>query len=1018
MSNRSLRHIGRNPDGRTASTGWQELSDVIKYGDICFQAERYADALEAYKKALAEESTSNLPAEMLARLHYRVAACLVERGQYLEAEKHLDISRKSLPRHLDRLTLARIYSARGRIKWATGKYDRARRHLVWAQKILRGSDAHLELGDIENRLGQVHLRMGDPASARECFLSALATFRRVEHRPGEALTLNNLALLHKNQCDFREAVRYLCMARDLCESYGYRKRLVGIHLNLGIVHFKMGKWQLCEENLHRAMRLGMEMGTQQTVNCVQLAMANLHLRRQRFDDARSEYNKVLEQSQEAGYKRENLLAREFLAELELFQGNDEAASELLQSCLPEALEIAPSGDLISELERRLAEVFLVQGRLDDALHLGIQSAEHADACGDRYEAAIVGRTIGLAQIRRGDLAAGQGTVEESIQALAEIGDSFQEGLTHLEYGRCLTNLALAKDSLPEWEDGAVTHLQRAYGIFVDLDVPNLAAWSAYERARLETGRQRLDEAETFKARARQALVSHPSPRLTQELDALEHRLKSLVHERWSAGGDVLSSLQEIKRLFQGQKSEDPKLALDELMRLAVSRSRSSRGCLARMEDGSAKVQCAYGWDNADAQSLLDGLNGTLSGVLEGTDPVWEPDTQAHSEYSALAPFSVATHVILPFSVPGEPPGFLYVDKVVDVNQTPYSQGELQLLAVLANLTALSAVELKNQALVKENQALRNKIAGYSKFVTVHAELLELLRMLNKIASSQINVLIQGETGTGKSLLASMVHGDSDRAEHPFVQINCAAVPESLLESELFGHVKGAFTGANYTKPGLFQEADKGTVFLDEVDKTSLAFQAKLLQVLDTQEIRPVGALKSIKVDARVICATNTNLSERIREGKFLEDLFYRLNDFILNVPPLRDRPEDIPVLIDHFMNEFSTQYDRPGIRLSGPVHRTLLDQSWPGNVRELEKTIRRLVVLSEPNSVIEADLLPTDLEVATTQSDSSLWEEVARTEKRMISQAMKSANGNKSKAARILKISYPSMLKKLKEYSL
>jgi transcriptional regulator with PAS, ATPase and Fis domain len=291
-----------------------------------------------------------------------------------------------------------------------------------------------------------------------------------------------------------------------------------------------------------------------------------------------------------------------------------------------------------------------------------------------------------------------------------------------------------------------------------------------------------------------------------------------------------------------------------------------------------------------------------------------------------------------------------------------------------------------------------------------------------VAQSPVSILITGETGTGKGLLAQVIHQASGRREKPFVQINCAALPEPLLESELFGHVKGAFTGASYNKIGLFKEAEQGTLFLDEVDKTSLAVQAKLLHVMDSKEVRPVGSVKTIQVDTRVVCATNTDLREKIQSGEFLEDLYYRLNDFVVSVPPLRDRREDIPPLIDYFLKRFSSQYERPEVRLTAEVRRILLELPWRGNVRELEKTIRRLVVLADEDLPVGTELLPAEIQTPETAPGlppgTTLRQEVARTERRVIAESLRTNGWNKAKVSRTLKISYPCLLKKIKEHGL
>jgi transcriptional regulator with PAS, ATPase and Fis domain len=300
-------------------------------------------------------------------------------------------------------------------------------------------------------------------------------------------------------------------------------------------------------------------------------------------------------------------------------------------------------------------------------------------------------------------------------------------------------------------------------------------------------------------------------------------------------------------------------------------------------------------------------------------------------------------------------------------------------------------------------------------------MLGILRLAQKIADSSASILIEGETGTGKGLLAAEIHQASHRRKRSFVQVNCAALPEQLLESELFGHVVGAFTGAVREKIGLFKEAEGGTIFLDEVDKTTSAVQAKLLHVLDKKEIRPVGSTKWVTVDTRVVCATNVDLRDWIKQGKFLEDLYYRLNDFSIRVPALRERREDIPLLVNHFLQKYAAQYGKPTPALTSAVLQTLIDASWRGNVRELEKTVKRMVVLVDDGAAIDVDLLPPELVASPGDNGNgkrTLRAEVERTERRVIGDALRNAGWNKARVARELKISYPSLLKKIREFGL
>ncbi len=288
-------------------------------------------------------------------------------------------------------------------------------------------------------------------------------------------------------------------------------------------------------------------------------------------------------------------------------------------------------------------------------------------------------------------------------------------------------------------------------------------------------------------------------------------------------------------------------------------------------------------------------------------------------------------VCVPLNFPSQSLGLVYVDRLNDNLLGAFKQRDLNLLAVLANTAAVAIVEAQRSHLIRENRELRDKLKprpGMERIVTQSREMTNILSLLGKVGDSSATVLFMGETGTGKGLLAQVVHEISNRRDNPFVQVNCAALPEQLLESELFGYVHGAFTGATRDKAGLFEEAEGGTIFLDEIEKVRESVQAKLLHVLDCSEIRPVGATRSKKVNARVICATGCDLRERIKDGRFLEDLYYRLNDITVRVPTLRERREDIPVLAQHFLEHYGRQMERDVRGLTPEVLRVFLDYEW------------------------------------------------------------------------------------------
>jgi two-component system response regulator AtoC len=328
---------------------------------------------------------------------------------------------------------------------------------------------------------------------------------------------------------------------------------------------------------------------------------------------------------------------------------------------------------------------------------------------------------------------------------------------------------------------------------------------------------------------------------------------------------------------------------------------------------------------------------------------------------------------------------------------------------------------ERRRLRRENLYLRKKLGsgkGFEEIVFASEKTKEVLDFAKRVSEYKTTVLITGESGTGKELIARAIHSSGPRRDRVFVAINCAAIPESLLESELFGYVKGAFSGANHPKRGLFEEAHGGTLFLDEIGEFPIHLQTKLLRILQDEEIRRLGDTKTVKVDVRIIAATSRDLSRDVKRGSFREDLFYRLNILHIHIPPLRERKDDIPCLVEYFIGKYNEKLNRSIKGVSPKVMSELLDYPWYGNVRELENVIERAIILSDSDLITRVDLgIRENATRETTPSDSlSLEEAWARLEKAYIEKALSQTGGNRTQAARLLGLSRRSLLYKLKRY--
>jgi len=348
-------------------------------------------------------------------------------------------------------------------------------------------------------------------------------------------------------------------------------------------------------------------------------------------------------------------------------------------------------------------------------------------------------------------------------------------------------------------------------------------------------------------------------------------------------------------------------------------------------------------------------------------------------------------------------------------------------------TVLEKGRLKDE--VKNLKSELKSHNQYTQFIGDSPKMIQVKSIIEQVADSELTVLIRGESGTGKEIVARMLHNLSNRADEPFTKVNCAAIPRDLLEAELFGYEKGAFTGAHKTKLGRFEVANKGSIFLDEIGDMPLELQSKLLQVLEQQEFVRVGGINNINVDVRIICATNKNLEEAIKKQLFRDDLFYRLNEITIYLPPVRQRLEDIPLLVNHFLERYSQLYNKEYYALSPETISKLMRFSWPGNVRQLENMVKQVVVRGDEsiiddlilnntagsahNTVDEKPESEAEVELANSYSlKKRVGAAVAKEEIKIIGSVLNKTNWNRRKAADLLEISYRSLLYKIKEYNL
>ncbi len=507
-----------------------------------------------------------------------------------------------------------------------------------------------------------------------------------------------------------------------------------------------------------------------------------------------------------------------------------------------------------------------------------------------------------------------------------------------------------------------------------------------------------------------------------------------------AGGECyglkeLMLLSEVsQRLIKSRELEND---LSSILELVVKHINAERSFLSIFNRTNSKIyiESAYGYSTAQkARGKYDLGEGIIGRVVELAKPV------VIDKISKSNLFLNRTKQEL-FSKDGEELSFICVPIIEEAKVTgtlslvrTYNPNisnteDFNLLSIIGSLISREVSSrqerMEEMALLRQkNKELQDKLTDdHHRPVNVignSGKMRDVYTLVNMVAETNSTVLIRGESGIGKELIADAIHYTSKRAKNNFVKVNCSALPDSLIESELFGHEKGAFTGADSRRKGRFELADGGTIFLDEIGDIPLSTQVKILRILQQREFERLGGTETIKVDVRIVCATNRNLEDMIEKGEFREDLFYRINVFPLYIPSLRERRDDIPLLVDHFIEKFNKGNSAGIKRITTSALNMLMIYSWPGNIRELENCIERACILSTDN-VIHAYNLPPSLQTAdssNTQSKGGMMYTVEQVEKQLIREALTSTKGNIAKAAEVLKVTERMLGTRVKKYDI
>jgi Nif-specific regulatory protein len=928
-------------------------------------------AVELHQRALQLSDRAGLPGEHAAVLvdlawHHRVKCeyeksipCLERAISALEDEP---LSRE----------MGNALSCLGGVHCALGDYPQAFRNLSKALDIFQ------KLGEIQSAaeccitLGLVLRSQGRPVQALEYSRQALAALESISDPYRSSILQNNLSLTYMDLNRWDQALECVSRSVELKKQIADSKGLGLSHNNAGLVYLRKGIFTKSFEHFATALQFFQEIRDRSGVALVYYNLADLHRCREEWRKACHYLQRSLGIAGELG--EESRVADCLLLSGKIaMERSDLRSSERTLSRASELFEKSKNKLGGAEAQLALGELALRSGNLPVAEeHLG-EARTLPGSTNNRWFEGRFKQVYSLLLKIKGEQENRLKHLLESSKIFRDLGARYELGRTYLELGKIKLETGRAKEGKALLRE----------------------AWNVFQKSGVEGKRK--------------------------EVEVLLDQMK----EMQQVEGERIQTFYRLAELLNSIWDTDE--LLSKALELVMELMNAERGAiiLHSEKDKTFELKISRGLEPETSEDAIAISQRVLSDVIESDSPLIVENAVSNPQFAASK--SVVMHNILSIlCVPLKTGNRLIGTVYLDHRSLPavFSSEDVDFLKAFASLVA-TAIE-KSELYVQANEEIFllkevfHKTYQYPQIIGNSPKMQEIFNLVEKVANSKTGVLISGENGTGKELIAHLIHSSSPRREGSFIRVNCAALPETLLESELFGIEEKTATGVGFRK-GKFELAEGGTILLDEIGDMSLSVQAKVLRVLQEKEFERVGGQKSIKLDIRIISATNMDLQKKVGEGTFRRDLYFRLNPIVIALPPLRERKEDIPYLARHFAEKFSKENDKPEIRLTKRITRALEEYSWPGNVRELEHVIERATLLSR-NGEFPKELLPEEVDggkqMVNLDRYGKLQEVLDWVEKRKIIQALERNKWNQVRAAEELGLNETTLRRRIKKHKI
>ena len=900
---------------------------------------------------------------------------------------------------------------KGKTHYYVNEWDQSVEAFKEAETLYNMAKDHKGLAAIYNNLAVLYMFQGDWERSEQYFLRSLKLEQELFNLNGISVCYNNLGSLMDDTGDANKALQYLEQALKLQKMLNEPYNITNIYNNIGVTLMDHNEYDKAEEALTKSLQTAIDFGFFRNIVATLNNLGALWFKKGDWNQSIALYEQAIKKSEENDFI-EGLL-RSFTNLGEVYEKQNEL--NLAFDLCFKGLELLPqvSDDFIkAELYGNLGSVLTKLHRFKEAYSYLVESLDFFKSINARDKIIEGFQKQAYYFILTRNHESADYYLNQAQKMAAEQNKPFETGKIH--YLRALLerkNLAAAKQ-----------HLHEAIEIFVETVNIYELSLANYELAGVLYDLEEWEKALEILKANKKIIQQYGSIKLLEQNDILTQKISkeySAQMQDLQFEENLLNQFYEITQKLNTLTDSDVLIehTLDSL--IEISEADGGIFCL----HGSEAVPDS--WDYKLFKNFARD-NKYYDVFMNACARVYRSNEIENHKQPRFAP-SYNHLVVIPLAIRKDVLGVVLLFSQSGSHY--FSERVINLLSALCNQAIVIIENIRSASLEKTHATIREQLhAGnlYANIIGKSPEMMKIFEVIEKVKDTPTTVLLEGPSGTGKELIARALHYGSNRRNKAFVAQYCGALPETLLESELFGHVKGSFTGAAYDKKGLFEIADGGTFFLDEIADISQSTQAKLLRFLQEGEIKRVGATKTEKVNVRVVCATNASLEEKVRAGDFRLDLYYRLNVIRIEVPPLKRRTGDIPLLAVHFLDKYNTRIGKSVQGLSDDAMKVLEQYEWPGNVRQLENEIERAVTLVEDGAFIRAQDFSDEVRryienqktISLLSSRKSLKDAMEELEREMILQAMESTDWNQTQAAKELGISRQGLIQKLKRYNL